>query len=293
MVSPTLDSQSLPELYQRSDQISLRAQSQYFLRLRLYLGLLVLAALTAFIWPHSRYGAIATILLFSITLGILVSLRVNRFEDLWYNGRAVAESVKTRAWRWAMRADPYGDDTDTDIVSRFTADLNVILNHNRSLSQVLEPTVGSQEPVSDVMWQIRRLPVVERLDIYKTQRVDNQAEWYARKAQVNQVLARRWFWVSILLHTAAAALLLYRVVNPALNLPIGTIAAAAGAVIAWTPAKRYSELISSYSLTALEIGVIQDNAALVKTEQDLSRFVLSSEAAFSREHTQWVARKAE
>ncbi|MEO1352240.1 MAG: DUF4231 domain-containing protein [Cyanobacteria bacterium J06635_15] len=46
-------------------------------------------------------------LLFLVTLAILIGLRVKRPDDIWYNGRAVAESVKTRTWRWVMRAEPY------------------------------------------------------------------------------------------------------------------------------------------------------------------------------------------
>ena len=76
-------------------------------------------------------------------------------------------------------------------------------------------------------------------------------------------------------------------------MPTDAIATAAGAVLTWLEAKKYNELESSYALAANEIDYIKAKAALVKTEQQFSEFVLSSEAAFSREHTQWVARRAE
>lgn len=143
------------------------------------------------------------------------------------------------------------------------------------------------------MKQIRKLPVSERLEIYQKQRVNDQAVWYSRKAQFNKSRATVWFWISFFLHFTAIALLSYRIFNPAVNLPIETIATAAGSALTWLQARKFNELSSSYSLAALEIGVIQGRGQSVRTEQDLSQFVLSSESAFSREHTQWAARKAE
>jgi hypothetical protein len=55
--------------------------------------------------------------------------------------------------------------------------------------------------------------------------------------------------------------------------------------------KRHSELTASYNLTAHEIGIIKGNAEAVETESEFSDFVNEAELAFSREHTQWVARK--
>ena len=294
MNTPNLENESLPGLYQAADQASIKAQANYFLSLEIYLVLLVSAAIVSFLWPQNVYGAAASAALFLITLMILVSLRVNRPDGLWYNGRAVAESVKTRAWRWAMRAEPYEDANNVDIViGKFLADLKEILDQNRSLSRILSPNAGIQEPISEAMTQVRKLPVSERLAIYQRHRVKDQADWYARKAQFNQACATTWFWISVLLHSAAIVLLLYRMLNPAANPPIETIATAAGAALTWLQAKKFNELSSSYSLAALEIGVIQGRSRSVRTEQDLSHFVLSSESAFSREHTQWAARKAE
>ena len=49
--------------------------------------------------------------------------------------------------------------------------------------------------------------------------------------------------------------------------------------------------MASYNLTAHEIGIIRANSDSVETEKDLSNFVNEAELAFSREHTQWVARR--
>ena len=285
---------TLPGLYQSSDKASINAQSSYFWALRLYLILLVIAAFVSFMWPKEIYGAFASAAFFLITLGILIFLRVKRPDDLWYNGRAVAESVKTRSWRWTMRAEPYEDTNNIEIVSKlFINDLKAILCQNRGLSEALHSDAGIQDPISETMKQIRSLSVSERIEIYKEQRIKNQANWYSLKSSFNKRRAKQWFWVSIVLHSTAVAMLLYRIKDPLSSLPVEVIATAAGAVLTWLQAKKHNELNSSYTLTAHEIILIKGEALSIKTEEALSEFVLNSETAFSREHTQWAARKVE
>ena len=287
-----LDYSTLPGFYQSADEASLSAQSVYFWALRLYLILLVVAAFVSYNWPNDAYAALGSAILFLVTLGILIALRVRRFDDTWYNGRAVAESVKTRSWRWVMRAEPYENTENIELVSKqFISDLKAILNQNRSLSDSLQSGSGINDPISNTMLEIRKLPIVDRLALYKEQRIYNQAKWYSLKSQFNKRRAQQWFWVSVALHATAIGFLLYRIKEPTLNLPVAVVATAAGAVLTWLQAKKHNELNSSYALAAHEIVLIKGEAESVKSEREISEFVINSENAFSREHTQWTARK--
>jgi ribosomal protein S18 len=62
-------------------------------------------------------------------------------------------------------------------------------------------------------------------------------------------------------------------------------------IVGWTQIKRFAELSISYSLAAYEIGIVKTKANEVSDEETLSEFVNDAEQAFSREHTQWTARK--
>lgn len=287
-----ISSADLPGLYGAADSASLRSQSSYFFQLACYLFLLVCAAFVSFKWPTTTYGALASAALFLISLAVLISLKLKKPEDLWYNGRAVAESVKTRSWRWMMKAEPYEDRESDEIVSRsFVNDLKAILGQNRSLSHELTPSDSESHALTEKMREIRGLPLSERLSIYQQQRINDQSNWYASKSQQNKRYGRYWFWGSVLLHSVAIGALLFRIKEPAMVLPVEVIAAAAGAVITWVQAKKYNELTASYALAAHEIVLIKGEALSVKTEKEFSEFVIDSEAAFSREHTQWTARK--
>lgn len=288
----TIKEEDFPALYKSADSASLKAQSAYFNALKCYLILLIIAALVSFSYPADVYAAIASASLFLITLGILIWLKVQKPEDTWYNGRAVAESVKTRTWRWMMKAEPYESDGPNEQVQKeFLNDLKAILNQNRSLSHELEWTPDLGEAISGAMIDIRSLPWEKRLEVYVSERIDNQSHWYSKKSQLNKRLSKQWFVVSIVLHSLAILLLLYRINEPSASLPIEVVATAASAVLTWVQAKKHNELNSSYALAAHEIVLIKGESVSVTEENHLSEFIINSESAFSREHTQWVARK--
>lgn len=289
-----INSIEFPGLYISADQAALDAQKNYFRGLRWYLILLVAAAFISYSHPNDILGALLSATLFLATLGILVLIRVKKPDDIWYNGRAVAESVKTISWRWMMRAEPYEDCENLEIVSTlFIKDLQKILNQNRSLSQALQPANAISDPISPKMKTIRALPVSERLDVYVKCRIHNQATWYLEKANFNKTKANQWFYISVFLHTVAALMLIYKINNLEISLPVEVVATAAGAALTWLQAKKHNELNSAYSLATHEIALIKGESHSVHTESQLCEFVVNSESAFSREHTQWVARKGD
>ena len=292
MTENKLGDEYFPALFQAADDASLTAQSNYYFALKSYLTLLVIAALISFYYPTDLIGALASIALFLITLCILIWFKVQKPEDTWYNGRAVAESVKTRTWRWVMKVEPYDKDVpDEQTRKEFLLDLKSILDQNRSLSGYLEADKTNGDAISIQMSSVRNLSFEERLEIYKNERVKNQADWYAKKSLFNKRRAKQWFIVSVVLHAVAIALLLWRIIEPALSLPIEVVATGASAVLTWLQAKKHNELNSSYSLAAHEIVLIKSEAESVDSDRTLSSFVVNSESAFSREHTQWSARK--
>ena len=294
MANLGVDSSELPGLYQSANQASLDAQRHYFNGLRWYLILLVTAAFVSYARPSDIVGALLSASLFLVTLGILIFVRVKRPDDIWYNGRAVAESVKTISWRWMMRAEPYEDCDNIEMVSRsFISDLKTILDQNRSLSHALQSGSAVNDPISIKMKEIRQLSVLDRLGVYVQNRIQDQANWYWHKSNFNKRRAKEWFWVSVALHSIAILMLLYRIKDPSISLPVEVVATAAGAVLTWLQAKKHNELNSAYALAAHEIILIKGESTMVKTEDQLSEYVVNSESAFSREHTQWVARKSD
>ena len=291
-----VDDNDLPGLYQSANRASIDEQNKYFFGIGIYLILLIVAALFTFFSDGKNdptFKIIATIL-FLATLGIVIWLRLNKPDDIWYNGRAVAESVKTRSWRWMMHTEPYISNNDDEIATKhFIKDLKNILSQNQSLIGKLGNQASIKEPISEKMKSIRSFDLKSRFEVYKLERITNQALWYSKKSKFNKRKATLWFWSSVCLHSIAIILLLYNIKDPTLKLPIEIVAVCATSVLTWLQAKKFNELSFSYSLTAHEIVLIRSEINAINTEEELSDYVMNCENAFSREHTQWVARKSE
>ncbi len=291
-----ISEKEFPGLFQSADTTSIIEQKMYFVGISAYLLLLIIAALFAYFSinnPNSTLKIISAIL-FLVTLTTMIWLKVKKPDDIWYNSRAVAESVKTRSWRWMMRAEPYEDHEDIQVVNRnFLNDLKTILKQNRSLFGKLGISASKLKPITSKMREIRDMSLSNRLLFYKEERITEQELWYIKKVKYNKRKSRNWFIISVLFHLIAIILLLYNIKEPHLNFPIEVLAVSASAVITWIEARKFNELSSSYTLTAHDISLIKAETVHVGNESELSEYVLNCENAFSREHTQWFARKNE
>jgi hypothetical protein len=130
------------------------------------------------------------------------------------------------------------------------------------------------------------------VDFYRDHRIDEQRTWYAKKSGYNKRQSQVWFSILIACQAIAVTLVILRVAQPEWGyLPTEVFVVAAGSALTWIQVKRFRELSSAYGLTAHEIGIIRGELDSVKDEESFSQFVIDSESAFSREHTQWLARK--
>ena len=303
---PNITDKVLPQLFQDADEQAKQAQNRHFSILKWYLLLLILAALLNFFLPKSQIVAVLSLVIFAATLCLLLWQKKQGYEDVWYNARAVAESVKTQAWRWMVQASPYQASTEQqqpfagnaesfeqapEHADKFRHTLLDIVEQNDDKTLNLSVDEQHDKLLSTTMRQARRLTRQQRLDMYVTQRVKNQREWYAKRILEFERKKSTWFWLSVGLNALAFVLLAYKIFNLEQSLPIEVISAAASGAVTWLQAKKYSELRAAYSQTKAEIDCILQESEKVVSDSQLAQFVLDSEAAFSREHTQWVARK--
>lgn len=237
------------------------------------------------------YSRIAISTLLLVLAALFVFKIVKRLDEDWYRCRALAESVKTSTWRFCMRAHPFGDsDNIAEPKANLRNLLRDILRANQSLAKHL--TVSGAEQVSDTMLWVRARPLSERITYYVEHRINDQKTWYARKSAENRRALNIWIAVTIFVYLGAAISLNadqlgYGWATKAFD-PMIVLATS---VLGWLQMKRHGELMASYNLTAHEIGIIKSNSESISTEEDFSNFVNEAELAFSREHTQWVARR--
>jgi hypothetical protein len=278
-----------PALYTCADAGSTEKQSWYF---TLILAEYTLLGAAAILSMTSDFLAYALVLVFS--LGIMLWRSFSKPEQDWYRCRALAESVKTSTWRYIMRAEPFSDAEPTAAKAKFRSYLSEVLRTNEGLGALAAGIEDAGKHTTDEMEAIRRLPWKARRDYYLTHRIDEQCGWYKRKSGFNRTRSAIWVGVAVIVYAAAIALAIARPTYP--NLlpfwPIEPLLVGASFVIGWTQIKKFNELSSVYALTALEVQLIHEKIKEVDQESELPLFVNEAELAFSREHTQWVARQS-
>lgn len=204
-------------------------------------------------------------------------------ETQWYINRAKAESLKSVIWKLYMGAKGYSEN-DIDVVN-IKKCLGAIVGdgqeiENLEASRILEKARLYQS----LTWEERKI-------LYIKERIEDQLNWYKKKAQWNYDRAKCWrhliafFYILFIVLTLME--LHYHTTLTILQVTPTIIASSFG----WMNMKRFNELSESYKLTAGEIKNILEEKEKITDKCRFSCWVAESETAFSREHTMWSVRR--
>jgi hypothetical protein len=239
-----------------------------------------------------RLPIVISALSFLVALVLKFIARANAFDADWYNGRALAETVKGLAWRYMMRVPPYAT---ADADRRFTVDLTQVLRRAPGFRQATDRLPLRPQQISTLMREVRGLPVAGRRAYYLTERLLDQADWYQARSVASSRAGTRWFWLSVALEVAAAGLALVALAgggDPLLRI-IAVLASIALAVTAWSQLNRYDELSRTYATAFHELSLIAAAAGDDADRAPLQELVRDGEEAIGREHRLWVAQRGE
>lgn len=285
-----------PALFTAADATALEGQ-RWFKRLTwAELGFVAAGAAAAPLvvlagWPE-RGVALAAGTAFVLALVARLVAGARRDDHTWFDGRALAETVKSEAWRYVMRVPPFSDDTTAD--RTFGRHLRSAMRARLSLRADPEPG-GSESQITPWMRASRHLDVAGRRDLYLRLRLHDQAGWYHRSARRDQRAARRWSGLAMGAEAAAIIAAILSVTSePISRLGIfGLCGSLAAAFTAINQLGRHAESARAYGLAYHELLTIVSLAEAVRTEDELATIVQDGEGAISREHTMWMAKRAE
>lgn len=280
----------MPALWVSADRTAADNQRRFYLARAAELAGLVLAALLATV-PSSFAGGAASIATLVLFVGVLL-LQVTRVgqvaEKGWYDARAAAESIKTASWQYAVGGEAFRL-TDPLASNRFVGTLQRILQTVPHLD--VGAKVATPAGPTDSMERLRTAARADRLAAYLRLRVDDQIGWYSEKAAWNKKRAFLYTTITVLLELAAVVAGVIQIRDGAgVNL-LSVAAAGAVALVGWTECKKYAFLAESYGLTSHEVGLVATTLADASGEDAWAQSVHDAEAAFSREHTLWQARR--
>jgi len=240
------------------------------------------------LWVYVISGIL---LLVSFTLTLVI--RTKKFEDVWYQGRALAESCKTLTWRFITCSESFEVNLEKDIVKeKFISRLKEFSNEFKELNESLNAKTIVLPVITDKMWEIRNLNTLERKDFYIRNRINDQKDWYANKAEFNKEKYSNWFLMIIVSQLIAILSIAFLIKFPESNWNlVGLFTTISASALSWLQLKQHQELKQAYTTAAQELNFIQASFGDVNSDVELAEFVLDAENAISREHTLWLAQK--
>jgi len=261
--------------------------------------LFCIAGIASFSWgqePNLRtLAAIISAFLLVSAMILTAFMDTRRFDQTWFNSRAVAEAVKTESWAFMMKVKPYdGTIHNSEAESLFLDRMREILNRQKSIASELPSQDQEGSAITERMKLIRNGALEDRRNCYVQNRIHNQRQWYSTKTKWNKSQELRWSILAWILQgvALATAIMLVGFRELAIN-PVGVLTTATAGVLAWLGARDYRKLSQSYGLVYQDLVLLEDSAKKVSTEERLEDIVLDTERTISREHSMWLASRVQ
>ncbi|MBI2678202.1 MAG: DUF4231 domain-containing protein [Candidatus Koribacter versatilis] len=291
-----MEASDYPWLHRAANTASDKTQRKHFSLLGIQLGIFLLVGVLVAVPTWVLISAqtanfLAEVAGVFLAAGLLIAAvtRQKKYEQAWFECRAVAESAKKLAWRYMMLLDPFTADC-VDADNRFLDGLEAVRTE-RDIAGELAGQEVDRTQLSERMKTVRSRSFDERKVFYLVYRVADQREWYERRAKSNGRRAE-WFFAGVLfIQFVALTNLLFKGSGFVQFSAAGVLMTLAASFSAWAQARRYEELSTAYSVAAEELTHLENLIALAETETELSSRIASTEEAISREHTSWKARR--
>ncbi|WP_170304887.1 DUF4231 domain-containing protein [Kitasatospora viridis] len=286
----------LPEPYQTADRASVDAQRQ---TLRWYRGmilmLVVAAAVGAVAGAGSGAAPLVSVAAFLFGGFFWFRLRAGNPQARWFEARAAAESLKTLAWKYTVRARPFGGPADSaELDEDYRGQVAEVLRTFEG-SGVLP--AGAAPEITEGMRELRTGDLTARRMLYLRLRVEGQRTWYLAKANAAESQAASWGLGTVALMILGGAAAVAQAAGAIHTSLFGVCAAAAAAIIAWTQLKQLRPVVSAYRLAAKELDAVWAKITTLdltdpQAEEAWVRLAGDVEDAVAREHTSWRSRRA-
>lgn len=295
-IRPIADS-DLPAVFKSADHASVLAQRKYLRLVKADLALLVIGTI-ATSWAIERSSdravlAIAGALALALGWLLTLAIKVLELDKVWFGARAIAESTKTLAWRYMTGANPYGSSLpNRDVDDLFCREVAGVLEDRRSLGAALAGPNAAADQITERMREVRSQDTATRKSVYLRDRIKDQQLWYAKKGEASKGSATNWLVAVLISQALAVVAAILLVAWPMLQFNFASVLSSlAGVLLAWLQVRRHQELAHAYGLASHDLGLVLAQERYVLTDDELSKFVMDSENAISREHIVWLARR--
>lgn len=280
---------ALPDVFREADETAVRSQRIYLRVIKAQIaGLLVpVVAGTADGLISGRQPTLAIISLISLTLVAVTRLmqRFSGYESTWHSARAIAETIRSLSWQYAVGSSAFAGVTDEEASKKLTSMIDsVSVARNEGSS-------GSQREATGAMTGLRRADISDRKAAYASARLGEQISWYRAKAETARHRGRIWDWLFVSCAGLAVAFGVLQVTG-ALEIGLVSLFGLTAAVIGtWTGVNQFGSIEATYTNAADELLPYLEAIDDVVDSQ-WPGFVTDCEGVMAREHQLWLVRRS-
>lgn len=281
-----------PLLFKIADDKSKKSQN-IFIRLNIFILLLLFLSSLSSIYTIVPKG-LTTFSTICLILSTLFNIYILFFrpEKSWYEGRAIAESVKSLTWKFITNTKPFKISLKQEKAEQIYNDnLKKIIGQRRDFYILIGQNYPDGNMISDEMISIRNSSFEERKKKYVEDRIQDQINWYSSKTKQNKVNKNIALSLIIGFQILAIFFFIFEK-NIFQNYSFPSILITLTSIfMTWLQLKRFQELTDAYGITATELKFIKEKAKFILDDNQLEKYVDDTETAISREHTLWLARR--
>lgn len=284
-----------PLLFKIADDRSKKSQN-IFIYLNIFILFLLVIASTSTIFNNQVEGPnwITTLCTLSLLGSTLLNIYIFFFrpEKTWYEGRAIAESVKTLTWKFITGTKPFKLNlTQENVENIFNENLKNIIGQRKDFYVLIGKAFPDGNLITQEMLSIRESKFKNRKMIYLEDRVQDQINWYSRKTAENNLNKNILFGLIVGFQILGIIFFIFES-NYNLKLSFTPLFITITSIfMTWLQLKRFQELTDAYGITATELKFIKEKSKFLNDDNDLEKYVDDAEMAISREHTLWLARR--
>lgn len=181
----------LPDSYYIYDESAITTQRKHFYLILYELIQLVIVAVLSLVISLCQNETISTtgfLLIFIIFLvGIIIQFHYSKkqFGGEWFEFRAVAESIKSLAWQYAVGCGNFCEENNAEKL--FFQQIKQIKERYNINPDPKTTSSGILDEIKQSMEKIRKMEWEEKRGTYITERIDDQITWYTNKG-LNSVI---------------------------------------------------------------------------------------------------------
>ena len=286
---------TFPALYHSADRAAARFQRLYLALVAGEYVLLITASAFLLVPEAGRLLHVAYAVIFVVAIALLSYRTVRKPEQAWSLCRGVAEQVKSYAWRYAMRAEPFREQRKgADAHAAFRGYLRSVLDETPDLGRHMAGADIGGETITASMDEIRATSLDKRREAYRDRRLADQAAWYARKGAEKRRAGAWWVAGAIAVLLVGFVIALLKIVfhHELERIVIEPLILIASSILGWMQARKYNELAATYTIAAYQAGLLLGQVEEAEGEDAFAELVDEAESEFAQENHQWAAKQA-